>query len=286
MPLKPNQIPTTAPAGRAGTAGAAAGRVPSSITSGWYTETAPVAGSRIEASTKAACCVFASWQAPFPSEPCRRYGVASPAALVGARGTTRVQFGLGWFCCCRPFRWVFFCWSDGCVPPAPPPCAASGAALGVVGDVDVVVPPGGGASPRSAGCGPAPSRRPRPVIAAVTRESSEPPRAVRALLFDVEELPGGWVDDAQACAAPSTSRIERGTATAQRGMRLRVECLAMGVLRGGSGRSRGGGPGRGGGDRQRSREAELLGVHPGRGTASCSSAASDPASSEGGPHTK
>ena len=35
VPLKPNQTPTTAPAGSAGGAGAAAGLVPLSTTSGW-----------------------------------------------------------------------------------------------------------------------------------------------------------------------------------------------------------------------------------------------------------
>src|SRR5690349_12781665 len=64
-PLKPNQIPTTAPAGSVGTTGAAAGLVPLSMTSGLYTDSWPVAGSTMVPCTNAAWAVFASWQAPF-----------------------------------------------------------------------------------------------------------------------------------------------------------------------------------------------------------------------------
>src|SRR5580692_10280994 len=52
-PLKPKSIVTTAPLGSLGTTGATAGRVPFVITSGSYTDSFPVAGSRIVACTKA-----------------------------------------------------------------------------------------------------------------------------------------------------------------------------------------------------------------------------------------
>ena len=52
-PLKPKSIVTTACFGSRGVTGAAAGRVPFVITSGSYTHSFPVAGSRIVACTKA-----------------------------------------------------------------------------------------------------------------------------------------------------------------------------------------------------------------------------------------
>src|SRR5947209_1331236 len=95
-------MPTTAPAGRVGVTGAIAGRRPASTTSGWYTLTAPVAGSRMLASTNAAWSGLASWHAPLRrSLATSWYGVARPWAVNGLSGTTRLQFGFGaaggWF---------------------------------------------------------------------------------------------------------------------------------------------------------------------------------------------
>ena len=59
-PLEPNQMPTTAPVGSTGATGGAAGRRSTSVTSGRYTLTLPVAGSRMAASTNAAWSAFAS----------------------------------------------------------------------------------------------------------------------------------------------------------------------------------------------------------------------------------
>ena len=53
VPLKPKSIVTIAPAGRVGTTGATAGVVPWVMTSGSYTDSAPVAGFRIVACTNA-----------------------------------------------------------------------------------------------------------------------------------------------------------------------------------------------------------------------------------------
>ncbi len=86
-PWNPNHTPTTAPAGSVTGVGGAAGTVSASMTSGRYTDSAPVAGLTIVASTKAAVSGFASWQPP----PVSWYGVASPAAVVGAAGTRSMQ---------------------------------------------------------------------------------------------------------------------------------------------------------------------------------------------------
>ena len=53
VPLKPKSMVTTAPAGSVGTTGMAAGWVPWVMTSGSYTDSLPVAGSRIVAWTNA-----------------------------------------------------------------------------------------------------------------------------------------------------------------------------------------------------------------------------------------
>ena len=53
VPLKPKSTVTTAPAGSVGTTGLTAGWVPWVITSGSYTDSLPVAGSRIVAWTNA-----------------------------------------------------------------------------------------------------------------------------------------------------------------------------------------------------------------------------------------
>ena len=96
-PLKPKSIVTTAPFGSLGSTGAAAGRVPLVITSGSYTDSFPVAGSRIVACTKAPrFAAFAMVQpeaaGDAPSGPVSRYGVASPAAVSGCAGTMISQF--------------------------------------------------------------------------------------------------------------------------------------------------------------------------------------------------
>ena len=83
VPLKPKSIVTIAPAGRVGTTGAAAGVVPWVMTSGSYTDSFPVAGSRMVACTKAprfaALAILqpeAAGEAPFV--PVSWYGVARP----------------------------------------------------------------------------------------------------------------------------------------------------------------------------------------------------------------
>src|SRR5437763_1465462 len=93
VPLKPNQIPTTAPSGSCGVTGTAAGRLPLSTTSGSYTDSVPVAGSTIVAWTKADCAVLASWQAPWPRPvACNRYGHGR-AGLHGHRAVLHVVAG-------------------------------------------------------------------------------------------------------------------------------------------------------------------------------------------------
>ena len=96
-PLKPKSIVTTAPFGSLGTTGAAAGRVPFVITSGSYTHSFPVAGSKIVACTKAPrFAAFAMVQpeaaGDAPPGPVSRYGVASPIAVNGCWGTMIAQF--------------------------------------------------------------------------------------------------------------------------------------------------------------------------------------------------
>src|SRR5689334_5406269 len=89
-------MPTTAPPGRAGATGGIAGWVPSSTTSGWYIESAPVAGSMIAASTNADWSALASLQGPAAgSVALSRYGVARPAAEVALGGTISVQLRFG-----------------------------------------------------------------------------------------------------------------------------------------------------------------------------------------------
>src|SRR5579859_332650 len=96
VPLKPNQMPTTAPAGSFGVTGFTAACWPASVTSGWYTLIFPVAGSTIDASTKADCALSVSWQAPLALSVVTSWnGVASPCADSGFAGTSRVQSGLG-----------------------------------------------------------------------------------------------------------------------------------------------------------------------------------------------
>src|SRR5258708_40050302 len=90
---------TTAPAGRAGTTGAAAGVVPWVMTSGWYTLSFPVAGSRIVAWTKAPRLAALAIVQPdccgvMPFDPVSWYGVASPWAVSGLAGTTSEQLTL------------------------------------------------------------------------------------------------------------------------------------------------------------------------------------------------
>ncbi|HEX3592653.1 MAG TPA: hypothetical protein VHV74_23765 [Pseudonocardiaceae bacterium] len=63
-PLKPNHSPTTAWAGNFGTISAAAGCAPLSITSGRYTDNAPVFVLMMVASTNADCESVASSQPP------------------------------------------------------------------------------------------------------------------------------------------------------------------------------------------------------------------------------
>ncbi len=99
--LKPKSIVTTAPFGNAGATGAAAGVVPLVITSGSYTDSAPVAGSRMVACTKAPRSGLSSVQpdaaGDSPSGPVSWYGVARPAALRGCAGTmiSQLSFAAG-----------------------------------------------------------------------------------------------------------------------------------------------------------------------------------------------
>src|SRR5260370_5619601 len=90
-------IVTTARAGSAGTAGAPAGFVPLVITSGSYTHSFPVTGSRIVAWTKAPRFAALAIVQPkaagaAPPGPVSWYGVASPAAVSGCAGTMSSQF--------------------------------------------------------------------------------------------------------------------------------------------------------------------------------------------------
>ena len=92
VPLKPKSIVTTAPLGSLGTTGAAAVVVPCVMTSGSYTDSAPVAGFRMVACTKAPrfaelASVQPDASGVWPPGPVSRYGVASPAALSGCAGT-------------------------------------------------------------------------------------------------------------------------------------------------------------------------------------------------------
>src|ERR1700753_2168408 len=65
-PLKPNQIPMTACAGRVGTTSGAAGPAPLSTTSGRYTDNAPVTVLTMVASTNADWLSSASSHRPLP----------------------------------------------------------------------------------------------------------------------------------------------------------------------------------------------------------------------------
>jgi hypothetical protein len=96
VPLNPTSIVTTAFAGSVGTTGGAAGVVPCVITSGEYTASAPVAGSRIVACTKAPRFAELAVVQPdaagvIPPGPVNCHGVASPAALSGSAGTIMSQ---------------------------------------------------------------------------------------------------------------------------------------------------------------------------------------------------
>jgi hypothetical protein len=99
VPLNPTSIVTTAPAGNAGATGTTDGVVPLVITSGSYTDNAPVAGSRIVACTNAPrFAAFAIVQPDaagvIPFGPVSCHGVASPAALSGFAGTMMSQLTL------------------------------------------------------------------------------------------------------------------------------------------------------------------------------------------------
>ena len=96
VPLNPKSIVTTAPAGSVGTTGAIAGVVPCVITSGSYTASFPVAGSRIVACTKAPRFAELAVVQPdaagvIPAGPVSWYGVARPAAVSGSAGTIMSQ---------------------------------------------------------------------------------------------------------------------------------------------------------------------------------------------------
>ena len=99
VPLKPKSMVTMAPAGSVGTAGAAAGVVPWVITSGSYTDSAPVAGLRIVAWTNAPRLPKLAMVQPdaagvIPPVPVSCYGVDRPVALSGLAGTMMSQYTL------------------------------------------------------------------------------------------------------------------------------------------------------------------------------------------------
>ncbi len=96
VPLKPKSMVTTAPAGSVGTTGVAAGWVPWVMTSGSYTDSLPVAGSRIVAWTNAPRLPKLAMVQPdacgvIPFGPVSWYGVARPCADSGFAGTTMSQ---------------------------------------------------------------------------------------------------------------------------------------------------------------------------------------------------
>ena len=86
-PLKPNQRPMEAPAGRFGTTGAMEAFLPASRISGWYMEISPVAGSKTAASANA-CCVPTAIE----HGGINRNGVASPSADRALSGIVTKQF--------------------------------------------------------------------------------------------------------------------------------------------------------------------------------------------------
>ena len=99
VPLKPTSMVTMARAGRVGTTGAAAGVVPWVITSGSYTDSAPVAGFRMVACTNAPSAAALAMLQPdaagvIPFGPVSCHGVARPCALSGLAGTMMLQFML------------------------------------------------------------------------------------------------------------------------------------------------------------------------------------------------
>ncbi len=96
VPLKPKSMVTTAFGGRVGTTGAAAGVVPCVMTSGSYTDSAPVAGFRMVAWTKAPRFPALAMVQPeaagvIPLAPVSWYGVARPCADSGFAGTMMSQ---------------------------------------------------------------------------------------------------------------------------------------------------------------------------------------------------
>src|SRR6185437_16167893 len=97
--LKPTSMVTIAPRGRVGTTGAAAAVVPWVITSGSYTDSAPVRGLRIVAWTNAPRFTKLAMLHPeaagvIPPVPVSCHGVDRPVALSGLAGTTMLQFTL------------------------------------------------------------------------------------------------------------------------------------------------------------------------------------------------
>src|SRR5581483_11998843 len=99
VPLNPKSIVTTACLGSFGTTGGTAGVVPWVMTSGLYTDSAPVRGSRIVAWTNAPRLSELTISQPdaaadVPAGPVSWYGVARPFALSGLAGTMMAQFGL------------------------------------------------------------------------------------------------------------------------------------------------------------------------------------------------
>ena len=88
VPLKPKSMVTIAPAGSFGTTGFTAGVVPLVMTSGLYTLSAPVRGSRMVAWTNAPRArELIIWQPDaagvVPAAPVSWYGVARPLAVSG-----------------------------------------------------------------------------------------------------------------------------------------------------------------------------------------------------------
>ena len=99
MPLNPKSMVTIACRGSFGTTGATAGVVPWVMTSGLYTDSLPVRGSRMVAWTNAprlAALVIVQPDAAgvVPSGPVSWYGVARPCALSGFAGTMMSQLTL------------------------------------------------------------------------------------------------------------------------------------------------------------------------------------------------
>ena len=99
VPLNPKSMVTIACRGSFGTTGATAGVVPWVMTSGLYTDSAPVRGFRMVAWTNAprlAALVIVQPDAAgeVPSGPVSWYGVARPLALSGFAGTMMSQLTL------------------------------------------------------------------------------------------------------------------------------------------------------------------------------------------------